>query len=146
MGRIGNFDATEIAAILIRDGHIVDQYQSLMNACRRIASFIEHLTGISNAMVHVAPPASQVIAAVADFVGDYPLVAHNALFDRKFRDAELARIVRRTPKALPARCWSPVASCPKHPITSSVLWSSTQGCRSPAAITGHRQMRRWRPI
>jgi DNA polymerase III subunit epsilon len=28
--------ATEIAAVLIRDGRIVDQYQSLMNAGRRI--------------------------------------------------------------------------------------------------------------
>jgi DNA polymerase III subunit epsilon len=91
--------ATEIAVVLIHDGRIVDQYQSLMNAGRRIPSFIEHLTGISNAMVRDAPPASQVMAEVADFVGDYPLVAHNASFDRKFWDAELARIGRRTPQA-----------------------------------------------
>jgi DNA polymerase-3 subunit epsilon len=32
---------------------------------------------------------------VADFVGDYPLVAHNASFDCKFWDAELDRIQRR---------------------------------------------------
>lgn len=63
--------ATEIAAVLIRDGCIVDQYQSLMNAGRRIPSFIEHFTGISNAMLREAPPASQVMAEVADFVGDY---------------------------------------------------------------------------
>lgn len=37
--------ATEIAAVLIRDGRIVDQYQSLMDAGLRIPSFIEHLTG-----------------------------------------------------------------------------------------------------
>jgi DNA polymerase-3 subunit epsilon len=88
--------ATEIAAVLVRDGHIVDQYQSLMNAGRRVPAFIEHLTGITNAMVRAAPPASQVMAEIADFVGDYPLVAHNASFDRKFWDAELARIGRRT--------------------------------------------------
>jgi DNA polymerase III subunit epsilon len=50
-------------------------------------------------MVREAPPASRVMAEVADFVGDYPLVAHNASFDRKFWDAELARIGRRTPQA-----------------------------------------------
>ena len=91
--------ATEIAAVLIRDGRIVDQYQSLMNAGKRIPAFIEQVTGISNAMVREAPPASQVMAEVADFVGDYPLVAHNASFDRKFWGAELSRIGRRTPQA-----------------------------------------------
>jgi len=33
---------------------------------------------------------------VADFGGDHPLVAHNASFDRKFWEAELARIGYRT--------------------------------------------------
>jgi DNA polymerase-3 subunit epsilon len=70
--------ATEIAAVLIRDGRIVDQYQSLMNAGRRIPSFIEHLTGISNPMVREAPPASQVMAEVADFVGE--MAAHLTLY------------------------------------------------------------------
>jgi DNA polymerase III subunit epsilon len=91
--------ATEIAAVLIRDARIVDQYRRLMNAGRHIPAFIEHLTGISNAMVRESPPACQVMAEVADFVGDYPLVAHNAAFDRKFWNAELARIGRRTPQA-----------------------------------------------
>ncbi len=84
--------ATEIAAVLVRDGCIVDHYQSLMNAGRSIPAFITHLTGITTAMVRAAPPAAQVMAEVSDFVGDYPLVAHNASFDRKFWDAELARI------------------------------------------------------
>jgi len=84
--------ATEIAAVLVRDGHIVDRYQSLMNAGQRIPPFIQSLTGITNTMIRQAPPAAQVMAEVADFVGDYPLVAHNASFDRKFWQAELARI------------------------------------------------------
>lgn len=118
--------ATEIAAVLIRDGRIVDQYQSLMNAGLRIPSFIEHLTGISNAMVRQAPPASQVMAEVADFVGDYPLVAHNASFDRKFWDAELARIGRRTPQAfacsmLVARRVLPQA--PNHKLGTLVAYA-----------------------
>jgi DNA polymerase III subunit epsilon len=91
--------ATEIASVLIRDWRIVDQYRRLMNAGRRIPAFIEHVTGILNAMVREALPASQVMAEVADFVGNYPLVAHNASFDRKFWNAELARIGRRTPQA-----------------------------------------------
>ena len=86
--------ATEIAAVLVADGKVVDRYQSLMNANVRIPPFIEALTGITTAMVRKAPPAADVMVAVADFVGDHPLVAHNAAFDRKFWDAELGRIGR----------------------------------------------------
>ena len=88
--------ATEIAAVLVRDGQIVDRYQSLMNAGRRIPPYIEDLTGITTRMIRSAPTAEQVMDEVADFVGGHPLVAHNASFDRKFWDAELARIGRRT--------------------------------------------------
>ncbi len=87
--------ATEIAAVILENGKVVDRYQSLMNAGVRIPVFIEALTGISDAMVRAAPPAEKVMQEVADFVGNYPLVAHNASFDCKFWDAELARIQRR---------------------------------------------------
>lgn len=86
--------ATEVAAVILEDGKIVDRYQSLMNGGVRIPSFIESLTGISNEMIRRAPPAARVMQEVADFVGDRPLVAHNASFDCKFWDAELARIER----------------------------------------------------
>lgn len=84
--------ATEIAAVIVEDGKVVDRYQSLLNAGVRIPSFIESLTGITNSMIRSAPFASQVMAEVASFVGDIPLVAHNASFDSKFWDAELAHI------------------------------------------------------
>lgn len=86
--------ATEIAAVILENGKVVDRYQSLMNAGVRIPSFIETLTGISDAMIRAAPPAAKVMQEVSDFVGTYPLVAHNASFDCKFWDAELARIQR----------------------------------------------------
>lgn len=84
--------ATEIGAVILENGKIVDRYQSLMNAGVRIPAFIQQLTGISDAMIRTAPPVDQVMREVFAFVGDYPLVAHNASFDCKFWDAELARI------------------------------------------------------
>jgi len=87
--------ATEIAAVIVEDGKIVGRYQSLMNAGVRIPSFIEALTGISNSMIRAAPPAAEVMEQVREFVGDIPLVAHNASFDSKFWDAELARIQQK---------------------------------------------------
>ena len=86
---------TEVGVVVIADGRIVDTFQSLMNAGVRIPRFIEQLTGISNAMIRRAPPAHDVMAELAEFIGELPLVAHNASFDRKFLDAELSYIGRQ---------------------------------------------------
>ncbi|MES2941590.1 MAG: 3'-5' exonuclease [Pseudomonadota bacterium] len=83
--------ATEVAIVLLEGGKVVDRFQSLMNAGQRIPAFIEALTGISNTMIASAPPALQVMRDAARFVGKAPMVAHNAAFDRKFWEAELAR-------------------------------------------------------
>lgn len=84
--------ATEVAIVLMEDGRIVDRFQSLMNAGVRINAFIEQYTGITNEMIEAAPPAEEVMAAAARFVGAAPLVAHNASFDRRFWEGELARL------------------------------------------------------
>ena len=84
--------ATEIAVMLVRDGEIVDRFQSLMNAGVQVSAFITALTGITNAMVRAAPPAAEVMRNAALFAGRHPLVAHNASFDRAFWDAELERV------------------------------------------------------
>jgi len=83
--------ATEVAIVMLEGGLVVDRFQSLMNAGVRIPSFITQLTGITNAMVAGAPRADKVIADASRFVGDAPMVAHNAAFDRKFWIDELAR-------------------------------------------------------
>ncbi len=84
--------ATEVAIVLLENGRIVDRFQSLMNAGVRIPAFITELTGISNAMVAAAPAAAEVMRQASRFVGDAPMVAHNASFDRKFWAGELARL------------------------------------------------------
>ena len=83
--------ATEIAAVLVQGGQIVGRFQSLMNSGAWVPPFIEHLTGITNRMLHTAPPARAVMHEVARFTRGCPLVAHNAAFDRAFWQAEHAR-------------------------------------------------------
>ena len=83
---------TEVAIVLTERGGVVDRFQSLMNPGIRIPAFITQLTGITNAMVQAAPPVAQVMAEAARFVGQTPLVAHNASFDRKYWQAELQRL------------------------------------------------------
>lgn len=86
--------ATEIGAVLIRDGVVIDRYSNLMNTGAWVPPFIEQLTGITNEMLEDAPPSERVMREVADFVGDAPMAAHNAAFDSRFWDAELARVGR----------------------------------------------------
>jgi DNA polymerase-3 subunit epsilon len=90
--------ATEVAIVLVENGRVVDSFQSLMNAGIRIPVFITQLTGISNAMVAAAPDAALVMAQASRFVGDAPMVAHNAAFDRKFWVGELARLGLAAPQ------------------------------------------------
>ena len=82
--------ATEVAIVLLEGGRVVDRFQSLMKTGAWIPSFITQLTGITNAMVSAAPDAAGVMQDAARFVGDAPMVAHNASFDSKFWQAELA--------------------------------------------------------
>ena len=83
--------ATEVAIVLLENGQVVDRFQSLMNAGQWIPSFIEALTGITNAMIANAPSAASVMGDASRFVANAPMVAHNASFDRRFWEAELAR-------------------------------------------------------
>ena len=82
--------ATEIAIVLLENGQVVDRFQSLMKTGAWIPPFITQLTGITNAMVNAAPEAAGVMRDAARFVGGAPMVAHNASFDSKFWQAELA--------------------------------------------------------
>lgn len=87
---------TEVAALRIVDGVVVDRFVSLINCHVRIPSFITQLTGISQSMVNRAPPATEVIPELLRFIGSDTLAAHNASFDEKFLQAEGARLGLRS--------------------------------------------------
>lgn len=89
--------ATEVAIVLLEGGRVVDRFQSLMNAGVRVNPFITQLTGITNEMLQAAPAAEPVMREAARFVGGRPMVAHNAAFDKKFWQAELARCGLQAP-------------------------------------------------
>lgn len=82
----------EVGAVLISNRQIVDRFQSLMNPEMKISGFIEEYTGITNRMLSAAPGISDVMHKLKTFIAHHHLVAHNASFDSRFLDAELARI------------------------------------------------------
>lgn len=79
---------TEVAALRIADGKIVDRFVSLVNCGVRVPSFITQLTGITQRMVDSAPCVSKVVPELLRFIGSDALSAHNASFDEKFLLAE----------------------------------------------------------
>jgi len=83
---------TEVAALRIEGGRITERYVSLVDCGVRIPAFITSLTGITQQMVDTAPPASQVVPELLDFIGGDTLSAHNASFDEKFLVAEAGRL------------------------------------------------------
>lgn len=79
-----NDKITEIGAVKVKDGKIIDQFSSLVNPEMPIPGNIVELTGITDEMVKNAPTIEVVLPQFIAFVGNAPVVAHNASFDVGF--------------------------------------------------------------
>jgi DNA polymerase-3 subunit epsilon len=82
---------TEIAVVTVRDGRVVDVFETLVNPERSIPPFISRLTNISWEMVRDKAPFRDVCADVLRALDGHVFVAHNANFDWRFVSAEVAR-------------------------------------------------------
>lgn len=83
---------TEIGAVRVRDGKIIEEWSSLVNPGRRIPQAIVALTGITDEMVADAPAFETIADEFRAFVGDAVFVAHRATFDYGFLKAEYERL------------------------------------------------------
>lgn len=75
---------TEIGAVKIKQGRQVDRFSELINPEIPIPENITKLTGITNAMVRDKETIKYILPKFLEFVGDSPVVAHNAGFDCGF--------------------------------------------------------------
>lgn len=73
----GEAKITEIGAVRVVNGEVVEKFDMLANPGRKIVKRIEKLTHITNEMVANEPPVDEVIRKFHEFVGDNPLVGHN---------------------------------------------------------------------
>jgi DNA polymerase III subunit epsilon len=89
----------EIGCVELVDGVPTGKtYHQLLNPGRDIPEAATAVHGITLQQVRNCPAFGEIVDAFLEFIGDAPLVAHNAEFDFKFMNAEL-RNINRAPLA-----------------------------------------------
>ena len=77
----------EIAAAIVSGPDIRARFSTFVNPEKPIPPFISELTGITDKDVENAPLAHEAVQALAEFVGERRVIAHNAAFDQGFIQA-----------------------------------------------------------
>lgn len=74
----------EVSAIKYSGSKKIDTFSTLIKPTVSIPYYITKITGITNEMVKKAPVVDDIMDDLVEFVGNSPIVAHNAQFDYKF--------------------------------------------------------------
>ena len=74
----------EIGAVRMKGGQELARFQTFVDPGRSLDRKIVDLTGITDDMLVGAPKIEEVLPQFLEFVGDSPLIAHNADFDTGF--------------------------------------------------------------
>lgn len=74
----------EVSAIRYEGEKKIEVYSTLIKPKQSIPYYITNITGITNDMVRNSPMVEEVMPELIEFVGESPIVAHNANFDYKF--------------------------------------------------------------
>jgi DNA polymerase III epsilon subunit family exonuclease len=82
----------EFAALRLENGKIKAEFQTLINPEQHIRKSSMAIHGISEEMVKDAPTEAEILPQILDFIGDYPIVAHNAIFDYSFLNEASLRV------------------------------------------------------
>lgn len=114
----------EIGAVKIVDGQITDSFNELIDPGFSLGMQTTELTGITTDMVKGKPDISVVLPKFLEFVGDLPVVAHNAKFDYNFIKKLASRITLNL--IIPALIrWNYLNIClQKSRNTSLIVWQS----------------------
>ncbi len=88
----------EFAAVRLENGKIKDEFQTLINPHQHIRKSSMAVHGITEEMVADAPTEEEALPKILEFIGDYPIVAHNAIFDYSFLNEAKKRIMGDTLK------------------------------------------------
>ncbi len=81
----------EIGALKVINNEVVDEFNVLINPESKIPDIITNITGITDDMVRNEKTISEVLPSFLEFIGDLPLIAHNAPFDIGFINRNMSR-------------------------------------------------------
>tara|TARA_Y100000768_G_C23986783_1_gene689396 strand:- start:2576 stop:4726 length:2151 start_codon:yes stop_codon:yes gene_type:complete len=90
-GRANFHRITEIGVVKIKNGEVIDTFESLINPERSIPIKIQQLTGINNDMVANAPTFDEIKESLMSIFEGSIFVAHNVRFDYSFIQREFKR-------------------------------------------------------
>ncbi len=82
----------EFAAVRLENGKIKDEFQTLINPHQHIRKSSIAVHGITQDMVEDAPTEEEALPKILEFIGDYPIVAHNVIFDYSFLNEAKLRV------------------------------------------------------
>lgn len=74
----------EVSALKVRDGKVIEEFDTLINPEYEISNFITELTGITNEMLIGAPTIEPTLPLIKEFIGDDIILGHNVNFDINF--------------------------------------------------------------
>ena len=80
----GNDQMIEIGAVKIKNGKITERFDELIDPKRPLPKKIIELTFITDEMLKGKPSEEEITKKFLNWVGDLPLIAHNAKFDISF--------------------------------------------------------------
>jgi len=82
----------EFAGVKLVNGKIEDKFETLVNAKQHIRKSSQAIHGITEEMLEDAPLEEEIYPKIFEFIGEYPIVAHNAIFDFSFLNRTSKRL------------------------------------------------------
>ncbi len=83
----GKDQMIEIGAVKMKNGEIIDTFDELIACDRPLSEVIVNITNITDEMLKGKDTEENVTKRFLEFIGDLPLIAHNAYFDISFMES-----------------------------------------------------------